>query len=99
MSKFKAGDRVVIYERQLKHTGVVVNVLPRGHLHVEADDILPRDIIFSPQQCRRLVKKKRRSVWVSKTSAFRMLAHALPPDDLENYIEFREVLKREKTDE
>jgi hypothetical protein len=64
MSEFKVGDRVVCYNCTLRRKGNIIDIDTRytpNTLVIQTDD---DTISMHPKQCRRLVKKKRREVWV-----------------------------------
>ena len=101
--KFKVGDRVKIYSAEGINYGHVEGIHePTGNMGVKlisADRIVP----VHYKQCRRLIKKKRLEVWVSKEflSSWESLSpcpHIYPLSDkahitnTKNYIKFREVI-------
>lgn len=62
----KLGDRVVVYDRGLangRESGVVVSMIHGVSLHIQLDDSGSTQF-FYPKQCRRLVKRNRREIWV-----------------------------------
>lgn len=70
--KFKVGDRVVKYDSNLKPSkGTVVKIYEDGCLSLDigAEEIR---LFAHPKQCRLLIKKPRRRVWIYK-SAFNEL--------------------------
>lgn len=81
MSKFKVGDRVAVYGNIRNSSGYYVRgAYASVHAITAADEIeiIPDDNSYPerrftvhPKQCRRLVKKERRRVWVSLGSLYR----------------------------
>lgn len=61
--KFWVRDKVAVYMGIDRFVGHVVRVQERI-LHVQPVD-RPHEVQVAPQQCRRLVKKKRREIWVN----------------------------------
>lgn len=61
--KFWVRDKVAVYMGIDRFVGHVVRVQERI-LHVQPVD-RPHEVQVAPQQCRRLIKKKRREIWVN----------------------------------
>lgn len=59
---FEWGEKVRVYDGELTHTFIITKIDPN---YIYYDNHR-----FHPKQCRRLVKRKRRSVWVDFDSAF-----------------------------
>lgn len=94
--KFWVRDKVAVYMGIDRFVGHVVRVQERI-LHVQPVD-RPHEVQVAPQQCRRLIKKKRREVWVSEEflKEWKTLAdcpHIKPDGDFSfiGYVKFREV--------
>jgi hypothetical protein len=99
---FEIGDRVAVYDvgwcLAIRRCGEVVGYSDEPSigllLSVKLDEE-SRSSLFHPKQCRKLIKKKRRSVWVhtsSLESGYKsMIAYMTETTD---YIEFREVKKK-----
>jgi hypothetical protein len=69
MSKnFKVGDRVALYtEHNIRYTGTIKNITPSGGICALVDGlehVEPLKTQFHPKQCRLLLKKPRRRIWV-----------------------------------
>lgn len=64
--EFKVGDRVAVYSSKKRFKGTVTSdvITSAGLIQIKFDDGYLWD--FFPQQCRRLIKKQRRRVWVHK---------------------------------
>lgn len=103
MSKFKVGDRVAVYHGVFHNRahGRVTGLYQSGEVSVLLDNNVQATVW--PQQCRRLVKRERRSVWIS-TQAMKDVQGGTNPDwgrivvfyenprlDDPSVIEFREV--------
>lgn len=97
MSKFKVGDRVAVYSGSLYsgHAGEIICVLQTGELSVDVGDL--DYLIVRPQQCRKLVKKKRRRVSVNPAFINAVSESTLTiwrPYPVPGWIEFVEVRKK-----
>lgn len=95
---FQVGERIRIYYDYSKQcTGEILNIWADGCLCIR-DDIGHVERMAHPKQCRRLVKKKRRSLWVATGNLIRpgnqvFLAYSEKAKDNIEYTEFREVVK------
>lgn len=97
---FEVGDRVAAYNCTKRYEGVVWSIDNRRWpttLVIETrDDVLS----FHPKQCRRLVRKERRRVWVNMDHwdyyKADNPAHAYleEPQDTPGWVEFIEVKKK-----
>lgn len=97
--KFEIGQRVAVYFWDRRCTGEVISVLPNGSLEVKLDSYSSGTSVH-PKQCRRLVKKPRRRVWIK----WQTMPKTLEPlgnvfvsrlDRSENgWVEFAEVRKK-----
>ena len=90
--KFKVGDRVAVYNiGNSRFCGTIT--------HIDADHALRVDnVYYSPKQCRRLILKKRREIWVygpelSLSSLERATWFRKCPDE-NNWIRFVEAKKQ-----
>lgn len=98
MSKFKVGDRVVMYNGFARHTGVI-NSLVRSSLYQIKIDSTESVMTFHEKQCRKLVKKERRRVWVD-VEALRAISEDSVNGkgdgliDVSEWIEFTEVRRK-----
>lgn len=106
--EFKTGDRVAVYDAALELFGspaTVQGLLPEGRLYAKLDQ--PNQLADTPRlhskQCRRLVKKQRRSVWVMETmdGELRYGTWAVESkttkelySDANRWVEFREVKRK-----
>jgi hypothetical protein len=64
MSTFKVGDRVAAYEFGVRHPGEVKAIEESGELVVLRDGFL-NEFKIHPKQCRRLVRRTTRRVWIT----------------------------------
>ncbi len=62
---FQVGDRVVVYWYPVRYTGKVIEITNKGRALSVLKDSDGVEILALPQQCRRLIPKKRRSVWLN----------------------------------
>ena len=60
---FKVGERVAVYWYDGRFTGAVEKIHANGSLQIVFDNFSYRKSAH-PKQCRRLVKKERRRVWL-----------------------------------
>lgn len=104
MKNYKVGDRVKIYgcifrssDESLHHitvdglTGEIKEICLSGYITVKTN--FDETFLAHPKQCRKLVKKERRRIWVSPDYEF------LGPDNTslipkEGWLEFVEVKKK-----
>lgn len=112
MAQFKVGDRVAVYAEGRRWIAHVADVLDEqrakdhgcepGSLKVEVPVKLWVRWVH-PKQCRRLVKKQRRSVWVMETmdGELRYGTWAVESkttkelySDANRWVEFREVKRK-----
>lgn len=98
--KFKVGDRVAVYGPE-RDVGTISEVNGRGFVRMDPDDNNFDTNWFHPKQCRRLVKKERRRVWVvfaEHISQRDMLIadplHIWEPGERQRAVEFIEVKKK-----
>lgn len=65
--EFKVGDRVRVYEIS-DWKGRVVMIGQQGELYIKPDGFnRPADSVpYHPKQCRKLVKKSRRRIWIPR---------------------------------
>ena len=101
---FQVGERVRVYvvfgNVPFSGSGKVETVdQPENTVWVLLDDgTSSGSILVHHKQCRRLVKRKRRSVWVDKEwldgkTVSCSVEFKRPTKHLEDYVEFREVAK------
>ena len=92
----QTGDRVrVYYSWNRVFTTTVKEIKSDSIITVQAYEVPLEDLYVNPKQCRRLVKKKRRSVWVDPAS-FKDThenVYARHNRRFSTDIEFREVKK------
>lgn len=76
---FQKGDRVrvyaSVYEELLETVGTIERILENGMVYVEFDkvsEIGNASCWAHPRQCRRLVKKERRRVWIPEGALDRL---------------------------
>lgn len=62
--KFQVGDKVAAYLGSKKYVGMVNHIDDRREPHMVVVETETDTLSFHPKQCRRLVKKKRREIWV-----------------------------------
>lgn len=91
MTQFKVGDRVAVYECFARHVGIITGMTKKTSFYVRLDGF-DDGCAYHPKQCRRLVKKKRRSVWVKPESYDGTGLHCVPWE-CDGWIEFSEVKK------
>ncbi len=99
MTKFKPGDRVAVYSSQCEilncYKATILNTSERTNsLFVKFDDRRQQSVW--PQQCRKLVPKKRRRVWVDYDAAYSTklaIVYVRPVANI-GYTEFVEVKKK-----
>lgn len=60
---FKAGDRVAVYAGPMRIIGAIALIEPDGHIILDK-----YENVWHPKQCRRLIKKQRREVWIRQSS-------------------------------
>lgn len=63
MSKFQVGDLVAVYWSRSREVGTVEEIFGDGSLIIRLESGLIAG--YHPKQCRRLVKRKRREVYVN----------------------------------
>lgn len=98
MSKFKVGDRAIVYYYDSTTKGTIIQI--------NNDTVLLRDDAgqdtgwFYYKQCRKLVKKERKRIWILNgplEAKFNTLEPKYQkPNDLRYYTEFVEVRKKKK---
>lgn len=106
MSKeFKVGERVAFYANGLRGIAEINFIDSEGSLALTNIDKYGRTnmgVAFHPKQCRRLIKKQRRRVWISKVAltdckdkpTFSTFAYLNQPTmHSKDWIEFIEVKK------
>lgn len=108
MADLKVGDRVRVYgwdfddpKEALIFNAEVLEKLSNGMLKVR-NPRLDGDDFVHPKQCRKLVKKERRRVWIhfNEKTPEREICHLNPPGKNAhevcdgNCIEFREVKRK-----
>lgn len=62
---FKIGDRVAVYENIERRVSVIESVGANGIIRLVGSSIR-----FHPKQCRRLIPKKRREIWIIERDGF-----------------------------
>lgn len=82
--KFKVGDRVRVYQCEVKDTGTISDISEDGLIKVVSKEVT---YIVHYKQCRRLIKKKRREIWISPIPEL----FSYLPTPTEGWIKFREV--------
>ncbi len=67
--KFKVGDRVAIYEPFQRRIGWITGSCIDGNVWIGNE---PHEMSYQihSKQCRRLIKKKRREIWVVNTTLY-----------------------------
>ena len=98
--KFKVGDRVRVYmghyaDKQGHYKDLeIIEISEQGGIKVNSWDGW-----YHPKQCRKLVKKKRRSVWLDPTysptphqNGVSLIPSSIVP--MAGFVEFREVKKK-----
>ncbi len=94
-NKFKVGDRVAVYAHTLgRAVGEVSDVqgLPPYWLNVQTSTC---GVVAHPKQCRKLVKKERRRVWVKFNHVHGMSSlYEARPEHEGDFVEFIEVKKK-----
>ena len=67
MTKFKENDRVRVYDRHRSPKPLVgfISMITHDGILLVKPDAGGGSISFHPQQCRRLVKKERKRIWVT----------------------------------
>lgn len=96
--KFKVGDRVAVYPKAFERmTGIIdsTHITDYTFMVVKLDERYGSDVYtYHPKQCRRLVKKPRRRVWIFNPDAFDAgYVSDVSKKPLEGYVEFIEALK------
>lgn len=92
MSKFKVGEKVVVYDFSGRFTGTLTEgPNENGSFFVSSHERGPRWV--HEKQCRKLVKKERRRVFLTETQA-RYYSVRASAEQTPNTIEFVEVRKR-----
>lgn len=61
--KFKVGERVAVYLWDGRFTAVIEHLNDNGSLDVKFDNLESRNHVH-PKQCRRLVKKPKKKIWI-----------------------------------
>lgn len=105
--KFKVGDRVAVYYPRcpIRNHAEITEVYPDGSLLVKYDYDLTYRFAAHPKQCRRLVKKERRKIWIAQSeltpayTSIKAVWIQRDPKDLtcaegDQLIEFVEVKKK-----
>jgi hypothetical protein len=102
--KFKVGDRVAYYLSSHRRTGKVLSVHANASLQVDEDNASPRwEYNVHPKQCRKLVKKPRRKVFILEQELVNFQKETSAPawekpwEDLDfdsPWVEFVEVKKK-----
>lgn len=93
---FKAGDRVKVYP--IAKNGEVITFDVSGNIAVGFDDNAGSMQFFHPKQCRKLIKKERRRVWIRNPEFLYYIRHSFQiPTELfsnvpaDGFVEFVEV--------
>lgn len=95
MNKFKVGDRVRAYEKAFLTEGII-KLIQGKVIVIESNN---NDHYFHRKQCRKLIKKPRRRIWVAVDqsrvvhNAYQTRAQAIMDADDANLVEFVEVKK------
>lgn len=63
MREFKVGDRVVVYDAQLRTLGTVVELLSADVCRVQSKQGYSYEAHY--KQCRRLIRKPKQKLWIS----------------------------------
>lgn len=92
----QVGERVAAYSGGDRHVGTVERKLSSGAYEI---DVESGHLLVHPKQCRRLVKKPRRRIWLFKAylDGGRVQGSPIllaPPNTSEAWIEFSEVRKK-----
>lgn len=95
--KFQVGDRVRVYHGHKSFKGTIKDIHNGGGglLYVMEDGFYsyPEDAPFSPKQCRKLVKKERRRVWISYLGKSMNEVVTIPQKG-PHWVEFVEVKRK-----
>lgn len=98
--KFKAGDRVRVYGVNGVHTGEVSFVADNNQSLTVLSDGVHCSNDYHPKQCRRLIKRPIRRVWVHPRILIypsrALVGCPLSDDPVDGFIEFREVRAPQK---
>lgn len=90
---FKIGDRVAVYQsffgRSERNIGLVIDT---GNQAIKVQHDSGLMWILHPKQCRRLVKKERRRIWVLREPGFAL--GDIRDYEVGGYTEFVEVKKK-----
>lgn len=91
-NKFHKGTRVIAYDGSETFKGIITAVTPDNRVEIEVDDGL-KYFWFHIKQCRRLIKKERRRLTVSRPIVGNLFQSLI---DLEpgEVVEFIEVKKK-----
>lgn len=73
---FKVNERVVVYHGGDRNIGEICQIYDQGTILVDTAEA--GRIVAHPKQCRRLVKKIRRKLWIAK-SDFRISRGTITP--------------------
>lgn len=84
---FERGDRIAAYQGGERFIAIVGSKDTMGRLMLEGHG---RDFCIHEKQCRRLVKKKRRAIWIHEEVVTRVMKAGLPPA-YTDYISYGEV--------
>lgn len=95
--KFKVGDRVAAYVSGRRYAGEIVQTIPKLLVHVFKVHENYNPLHLHPKQCRKLVKKARRRIWINKVEFPLSPVYdgihlsRTKPDDFNQWVEFVEV--------
>jgi hypothetical protein len=100
MKEFKVGDRVAAYTGKTNYpdairraVGEIAQIAANGAILLKHDTL---DYWYSPKQCRRLIKRERRRVWVNPK--YQSLYHGsecvFRDEPRDGFVEFIEVRKK-----
>lgn len=93
MTEFQVGDRVAVYYYQSNSKGAIQQISPYGGILVLYDG----DQVGSwahPKQCRKLIKKPKKSVWIAPIDITSQCAQpCISHEPKEGWVEFVERKK------
>lgn len=95
--EFKVGDRVRVYGARYNGTvepfvATIEHIYQNGSIKVSSDNIMYCEI--HPKQCRHLVKKERRRIWVKFHPQGQIYTVECSEPQEEGWIEFVEVRRK-----
>ncbi len=85
--KFKVGDRIRVYQCEVKDTGTISDISEDGLIKVVCKETT---YIVHYKQCRRLIKKKPKQVlWINPSPD--LYCEHISPNPKEGWFKFREI--------